>query len=147
MAGFELTERIDKGQREVWDFMIDLENMPNWMPTVKRLEKLTEGPMRLGTRFRETRIINNKEHSAEIEITEFEEPDKYAATADEKGIRCTYHYTFAPEDQGTRVNLVAEVQARGLAKLFTPLFVKMMKKMDGGHLADAKRAMESGAAT
>lgn len=142
MAGFELNERIEKPLDDVWRFFVDHENARAWMPDITRLEKMSEGPVRLGTRYRETRKMGGKEHTATLEVTAFEERKVYAGTVEEKGVRGTYTYTFAPEGQATRIRMVADVKARGLMKLMLPMFVRMMKKQDGGQLERLKRALE-----
>jgi carbon monoxide dehydrogenase subunit G len=143
MAGFELSERIDRSPGEVWGFFIDQGNLKRWMPDIVRLEKVTDGPVRLGTRYRETRRMGGKEHTVTLEITAFDEGRRYAGTVDEKGVRGTYTYTFEPDGDATRVRMVADVKGRGLMKLMVPMFVGMMKKQDGGQLERLKRALEA----
>lgn len=142
MAGFERNETIARRVEDVWGFFVDPKNAQAWMPDIVRLEKETEGPVRLGTRYRETRKMGGREHTATLEITAFEERKLYAGTVEEKGIRGTYTYTFRPEGGATRVHMVADVRARGLMKLMLPLVVGVMKKQDGGQLERLKRALE-----
>jgi uncharacterized protein YndB with AHSA1/START domain len=136
MAGFELTERIEKPVDDVWRFFVDHGNARAWMPDIVRLEKVAEGPVRLGTRYRETRKMGGKEHTVTLEVTAVEERKLYA------GVRGTYTYTFAPEGGATRVRMVADVKAKGLMKLMLPMFVGMMKKQDGAQLERLKRALD-----
>lgn len=137
-----MSERIEKPLGDVWRFFIDHGNTKAWMPDIVRIEKLTEGPARLGTRYQETRKMGGKEHTVALEITAFEEGRIYAGTVEEKGVRGTYTYTFQPEGGATRVRVVADVQAKGLMKLMLPIVVGVMKKQDGGQLQRLKQAIE-----
>jgi hypothetical protein len=58
------------------------------------------------------------------------------------GIETVYHYNFQSERDGTRIDLVCEVEARGFKKLLLPLVASILKKEDGDHLQRVKKALE-----
>jgi hypothetical protein len=58
------------------------------------------------------------------------------------GIETVYRYTFHPEENGTRVDLVCEVKGSGAKKLIVPVVVSVLKKEDGDHLKRLKQALE-----
>ena len=142
MAGFEMSEWILRSPKEVFDFITSSENAPKVVQSVQSMVKLTEGPVRVGTRFRETRLMNGKEQYAELEVVACEPNQKYAMKNVTEGIETVYRYTFHPEADGTRVDLVCEVKAGGLKKLMLPLVVSILKKEDGDHLQRLKKALE-----
>ena len=142
MAGFEMSEWISRPPKEVFDFITVSDNAPKVVPSVKSMVKLTEGPVRIGTRYRETRLMNGKDAHAELEVAEYEPDQKYAMRNVTEGIETVYHYTFHPEAGGTRVDLVCEVKAGGLKKLMLPIVVSVLKKEDGDHLQRLKKALE-----
>ena len=144
MAGFDRSEWIDRPPEAVWSSFVDTANATAWMPDIVTLEKVTEGPVGLGTKYRETRRIGRKTPTTTLEVTAFEEGRRYAGTVDEMGVRGTYTYTFHREGDGTRVDLKAEVTSGALMKLMLPIIVGTMKKQDGEQLARLKRAIESG---
>lgn len=141
MAGFAMSEKIARSPRDVFDFITTPDNAPRIMPNVKNMIKLTEGPVGVGTRYRETRLMNGKEEHAELEVMEYVPGEKYAMRNLTAGIETVYRYTFHPEADGTHVNLVCDVQARGLKKLLLPLVVSVLKKEDGDHLQRLKSAL------
>lgn len=143
MAGFNLTEWISRPPADVFDFVADSENAPKIVPSVKSMVKLTEGPVRAGTRYRETRLMNGKEQSAELEVVDYVPGRKYAMKNETDGIETVYRYTFQPDADGTRLDLICEVRARGLKKLMLPVVVAVLKKEDGDHLHRLKQAIES----
>ena len=142
MAGFEMSERISRPPQEVIDFTTASDNAPRVVRSVKSMVKLTEGPVRVGTRYRETRLMNGKETHAELEVVAYEPNQKYAMRNVTDGIETVYRYTFQPEAGGTRMDLVCEVKAGGLKKLMLPLVVFILKKEDGDHLQRLKKALE-----
>jgi uncharacterized protein YndB with AHSA1/START domain len=142
MAGFEMSERIARSPREVFDFITASDNAPRVVPSVKSMVKLTEGPVGVGTRYRETRLMNGKEAQAELDVVEYEPGQKYAMRNLTEGIETVYRYTFHPDAGGTRVDLVCELKASGIKKLMLPLVASILKKEDGSHLQRLKKALE-----
>ncbi|HAX68781.1 MAG TPA: hypothetical protein DCY14_04175 [Anaerolineae bacterium] len=143
MSGFEMNEWIARTPKEVFDFITASENAPKVTSSVVSMVKLTEGPVRVGTRYRETRLMNGKEHSTELEVAAYEPDQRYAMKNLTEGIETIYHYSFKPEKEGTRIELVCEVKATGLKKLMVPVVASILKKEDGDHLQRLKQAMEA----
>jgi uncharacterized protein YndB with AHSA1/START domain len=142
MAGFEMSEWISRPPKDVFDFITASDNAPKVVQSVKSMTKLTEGPVRVGARYRETRLMRGKEEHAELEVVAYEPNQKYAMKNVTEGIETIYSYTFRPEANGTRVDLVCEVKAGGLKKLMLPMVVSILKKEDGDHLQRLKKELE-----
>lgn len=143
MAGFKTSEWISRPPQDVFDFITTPDNAPKVVASVKSSVKLTDGPIRLGTRFRETRLMMGKEEHADLEVVAYEPNQRYAVKNLTEGIETVYQYAFHPEANGTRVDLVCEVKASGLKKLMTPMVVAVLKKEDGDHLQMLKKVLES----
>ena len=141
MSGFTLTEWINQSPEAVFDFAINPENASKVIEGVTKMEQISSGPVGVGTRFREARVVNGKEAMAEMELTSYEPPRSYQMTSEMKGIVVSYRYDLVPENGGTRVNLVCDVSAKGLKKLAAPMVASIMKKEDGDHLQNLKAAM------
>ncbi|MFN0134682.1 MAG: SRPBCC family protein [Phycisphaerae bacterium] len=141
MAGFKSSEFIDRPIEQVFAYASDLTTASEWLPGVKRIEKITDGPLRAGTQFRETRLMGKREATAVIEVVEHTPPRVHAAGAKFPGGDAVYRYTFEREGGGTRVNLEAIVRGRWLGWLLVPLLVSCMKKQDGDQLARLKAAI------
>lgn len=142
MAGFDRSEWIARPPQVVFDFITTADNAPKVVPSVKSMAKLTDGPVRVGTRYRETRMMNGKEESTELEVVAYDPHERYAMKNQTSGIETVYRYTFHPQAGGTRVDLVCEVRAGGIKKLFVPLVVAVLKREDGDHLQRLKKALE-----
>ena len=143
MAGFKMSEWISRPPQEVFDFITTPDNAPKVVQSVQSMVKLTDGPVRVGTRYRETRLMRGKEEHAELDVIAYEPNQKYAVKNLTEGIETVYQYTFHPEANGTRVDLVCEVKAGGVKKLMLPLVVSILKKEDGDHLQRLKQVLEA----
>jgi hypothetical protein len=142
MAGFNMSEWIARPPKEVFDFISASENAPKIVDSVTGMVKLTEGPARVGTRYRETRLMHGREQQAELEIVEFEPAQRYAMQNVTEGVEIVYRYNFQPERDGTRIDLVCELKTKGMKKLMLPLIASVLKKEDGGHLQRVKQILE-----
>lgn len=142
MAGFTMSEWIEKGPQEVFAFMTDPENASKLMHNIVKLEQIGEGTIGVGTKLRETRRVQGKEHTAELEVVTFEPPHRYGVGTEQSGIRITYQYLLSAERNGTRIDLTCAVTATGLKKVTLPLVAAIMKREDGNHLRQLKAAVE-----
>ena len=143
MAGFKMSEWISRPPRDVFDFITRPDNASKVVQSVKSMVQLTEGPVRVGSRYRETRLMRGKEEHAELEVVAYEPNQNYAVKNLTEGIETVYQYAFHPEANGTRVDLVCEVKAGGVKKLMVPLVVSILKKEDGDHLQKLKKVLET----
>lgn len=142
MAGFKMSEWIERRPEEVFIFMTDPANASKSMHNIVKLEQVSAGPMGVGTTLRETRRVQGKEQQAELTIVRFKAPHHYAVAAEQSGITVTYHYRLIGERHGTRIDLTCEVTAKGLKKITLPLVAAIMKREDGNHLRQLKAAVE-----
>lgn len=152
MAVFTRSVTIDRPADKVFTFIEDPANVPKWLEGVVSIEPLTEGPMRAGWRFKETRMIGKRESSAVIEVREHEGPRqgkqppyRHRAGATIMGVDAVYDFTFHSLDGvRTRVDVVAEVKATNmLGKLFVGIAAKGMEKQDSEMLDRLKRSLET----
>ncbi|MDJ0753952.1 MAG: SRPBCC family protein [Ardenticatenaceae bacterium] len=143
MSGFTLSEWINHPVEDVFEALMSPEKAPKVMSNIKSMKQLTPGPVGVGTRFREIRLMNGQEQQTDLEVVRFEAPTRYSVTAEASGIEVTYHYHLKPQDNGTQVEMECVVSTKGLKKLMLPVVAQVMKKEDSHHLQDLKLALES----
>lgn len=146
---YEVSETIDAPAAEVFARSVDLERWAETISGITRVEKLTDGPVGVGTRFRETRVMMGKEAVEEMEFAAIEPGSSYALRCESCGCLFESTMSFSPVSRGTRVSLVTESTPQTLmAKITGPIFGPMMKKMMlkclQQDLADLKNACEGG---
>jgi hypothetical protein len=144
MAGFTLSEWVNDSPEAVMAFAIDPANAQQVIKNVVKMEQVSPGPLQAGTVYRETRMMNGRPATTDLTVTAYDKANgRYSVTAVQSGLTATYHYTFQPEQGGTRINLVCETEGKGLMKLMAPFFARIMKKEDGDHLQNLKIAIET----
>jgi len=107
MAGRELTVKrvVHASADDVWAVLTDLENAPDTLRGVSRVEVL-EGPeYRVGTRWRETRRILGKEETQMLEVATCDPPRSTTVTSRAAGVEYRSQFTLEPVDAGTLVTV------------------------------------------
>lgn len=143
MNGFEFSEHIAKPPKAVFDLVSNPAEGSKFVDNIKESKKLTSGPIGVGTRFRETRIMNGKEASTDLLVSAYEPHTHVGISTEVEGIKVSYHYHLSAEAGGTRIRWVCELEAGGLRKMMLPMVAGIMKKEDGDHLQKLKAHLES----
>ena len=141
MPGFSLTKRVSGSPEEVFSIYADLGNAAERISGITRVEILDEGPVGVGTRFRETRVMMGREATEEMEVTAFEPPSSYTVECLSHGTHYVSVFTFEDAGEGeTDVTVRFDAFPRSfLAKLLSPLGALMMgtvRKCTQGDLDD-----------
>lgn len=149
MPSVTVSTTINAPQSRVFEVFTDLHAAPERISGIKSLEVLTDGPIRQGTRFRETRVFMGKEATETMEISSFTPPHAYEVTANSHG--CAYHsiLTFTPQSPDTTTasmtfsakpnTLPAKLMSALMGWMMTGACHKAMQK----DFDDLKRAIES----
>lgn len=154
MATIESTVRVHAPPHRVFEAITDLKNAPSRVSAIKRLELLTDGPMGVGTRFRETRVMFGREASETMEVTRFDPGRSYDLFASSCG--CEYRSTVRVDAApGGASDLTMTFDARPVtfsAKVMSFLMNAFLRravcKAVEKDLSDIKAAVEGvGAAT
>lgn len=129
----------------------DLEHAADRVSGIKKLEVLTPGPVGVGVKFRETRIMFGKEATEQMEITAFEPDRGYSVGSETCGCRFTFDFRFEPEGNGTRVTSAFRsepmtLMAKIMGALTGWMMKGMMKKCLHQDMSDLKAAAEEVAA-
>ncbi|MEM1303789.1 MAG: SRPBCC family protein, partial [Planctomycetota bacterium] len=140
------SERIDAPVERVFAVATDLPTAAERIDGIDKIELLTDGPVGVGTQWKETR---GKSGTETLEVSAFDAPNGYTVSCDSCGCHFDSRFRFEPlEGGGTRATLDVTTTAESLmAKLMAPLTRLMMggmKKAVAQDLADIKRAAEAG---
>lgn len=130
MAQITLEKQVRAPIQRVFAVATNLRDAPKNIPAITKMEVLTEGPVRLGTRFRETRKMFGREATEEMEITAFDPPRSMSVGCESHGCRYRSGFRFDQRDGGTHVEMTfaAEPLTFG-AKVMSVLMRPMMKKL------------------
>lgn len=123
MGQLVVSRNIQASPEVVFTELSDLRSAPDRVEGILKLEVLTEGPIGVGTRFRETRVVFKKEHTEEMEIVEFTPGRSYTTRCGSCGMQYESQFRCTPDGKGgTLVEMEMRWKAvKFMAKLMAPL--------------------------
>jgi uncharacterized protein YndB with AHSA1/START domain len=142
---FEQRVHIRRSAEDVFDYVTDPANLAAWQTHKTRVEPLTEGPPRLGTRVREwTKPPGMKEYEQVVEFTEFERPNRLHVHIVDGPQPVDGTWTFAVDGAGgTEVHCVVEGELRGPARFVGPLVARGMARQFRGYHEQLRKNLEA----
>jgi carbon monoxide dehydrogenase subunit G len=133
---------IHRPVEEVFDFVADERNEPRYNARMRRAEKITEGPIGLGTRYRAEVVSVGRSVPMVIEFTGYERPRRLASKTTMSSMDIRYTLTFEPLPEGTRMRWSGDVEPRGILKLMGPLVAWMGRRQELRIWTSLKRFLE-----
>jgi uncharacterized protein YndB with AHSA1/START domain len=147
MATITVSDFVAAPVERVFQLFTDIEHGSAHVSDIKRIEMLTSGPVRRGTRWRETRDTMGVSDSAEMEITSFERNRTYTISHHKAGVQIDTTFWFEAVLGGTNVSVEFELESGGLPPgLLAPLGWAIERKVTQvltHDLADLKHSVES----
>lgn len=114
------TVTINRPVNEVFDFVADPSNEPDWHYDVKEVLRPKDGPYQLGETFQWV-IKFGSTNTYSAEITGFEPNRFIEVTALEGPVLPVLTHTFQPEGDRTRYTRRVRFETRGFLRLLAPL--------------------------
>src|SRR5262245_27248888 len=124
MITTHVTVQIDRPIEEVFDFVADPANFPQWAGALVKESRLTsDGPVGVGTTFRQVNVLMGRRFVSEMRVVMYERPSRYEYVTTSGPIHFAGHYTFVPTEdgKGTRFTSVDESEPSGLLRYIEPL--------------------------
>ncbi|MFE3857101.1 SRPBCC family protein [Streptomyces griseorubiginosus] len=146
MSGqFEAVVEVDRPVKEVYEYLADGRNDPQFSPRVLKIERIPETPTAVGTVFRSTVKDAGMKTAREFRITELDAPvrirwaevSKNSVTVREGG----YDLESLPDGR-TRVRIFNVLDGHGLGKLLVGLALAAARKDAPAFGARIKAAAE-----
>ena len=142
MIQHEVTLHLNRPVEQVFAFLMDTGKLSTWQSNLIKIEHITEGPLRAGSRFREVRRLGRRESEIQGEITAFE-PNKRFETKTLTKPEVTVSYSFEPENGGTRLKHKFVMLTSGLMRLLEPMIAGSIKKDTDLDFQKLKHILES----
>ena len=123
---------ISRPVEEVFDFVADERNEPHFNPRMLKSEKLSPGPIGLGTRFRAEMRMRGRGRPVvmTVEFTAFERPRRLASSTHMATMDIQGTLTFDPVPEGTRMRWEWNLKPRGLVKLLSSVVALMGRRQE-----------------
>ena len=142
MITHEVTIHLNKPVEQVFAFLMDTTKLTTWQTNLIKIDKITEGPLRRGSRFQEVRRLGQREAGIQGEITALE-PNKRFETKTLTKPQVIVSYSFEAEDGGTRLIHKFVMLTSGLMRFLEPLIAGSIKKESESDFETLKCILES----
>jgi uncharacterized membrane protein len=139
VAVVENVIEIARAPEDLFDYWVDLEREPEWNPKAKRVTKVTEGPIGVGTRFEAEYL---KGDAMTIEYVRVERPVAWETVGHSPRMEVKSEGRSTATERGTRLVMRMELSPKGALRLLLPILGRFMHKQQERNLAAIKRALE-----
>lgn len=143
MPEYSHTEHVNVLPASVFELLDDTSRTPEWLSRCTGIDKLTEGPNRVGTKLRYHYKDAGRSGSMDGEITVHEPARHLAMHYVDKMMDVTVDFVTAPEGVGTSLTHSIHIQPKGLGKVFTPLIKRSLPKQTLDAMAKLKAIAEA----
>lgn len=147
MAKIEGEILIGRSVEDVFDFVADQRNEPEYNPRMVRAAKITDGPVGEGTVFRSATKSMGRTAEMSIELTGYDRPVRLTSRTIMRQADIAGTLTFELTASGTRMRWAWHVRPKGAVWLMTPLITWMGRRQEQAIWTSMKRYLEDTAAT
>jgi uncharacterized protein YndB with AHSA1/START domain len=141
VATFENVVVISRPIEDVFRFLSDFENVPKWNYAIVETRKVSEGPVGVGTIYRQVRSVPGRSEER-FEVTAFEAP-RYLEMRGQLGpFPSRLSYALETTPQGTRVTNLVELELRGPGRLLGRVAVPRVRDAVGANLRKLKQLLD-----
>jgi carbon monoxide dehydrogenase subunit G len=141
MAKIEGQILIGRPVEEVFDFVADSRNEPQYNPAVAGVELLTPLPIGQGTRFGAR--MGRAGTPMLVELTEFDRPHRLGSRTTSSMMQTSGSLTFAADGNGTAMSWDWQVRPRGWMRMLGPLSGPLGGRMERQIWTSLKRYLET----
>ena len=135
---FESSIEIDAPAEKVWALIDKLEEWPQWMPSIKKIERISQGPLAVGSQLSVTAEVSGLTVTLLMTITEFVPERNVVMEGKALGTKLTRFYTLEPVNGKTKVTIGGDVSGalawlacRGGQKVSAEIAQAAKKKVEG----------------
>jgi uncharacterized membrane protein len=106
---FESSIDINAPAEKVWALVDKLEEWPQWMPSIKKIERLSGGPLTVGSQLSVTAEVSGLTVTLLMTITEFVPQRSVVLEGKALGTKLTRFYNLEPVNSKTKVTIGGDV--------------------------------------
>lgn len=139
-----ISRTIDAPLERVFKTISDVRNFRNAVPHIINVEFISEQQVGAGTRFLETRVMNGREQTVELEVAEYVDNQRVRMISDEGGTIWDTLFTVSQGSTNVTLDMQMDIKPHTLfARLMTRLIRKMVVKAVESDLDAVKEFCES----
>jgi hypothetical protein len=138
---FSNTITIERSPHDVFVFVSDLENVPRWNHAIVETRKTSDGPVRVGTIYRQVRSLPSRSEET-LHVIELEPDRRFAVQGGLGPFEGRLTYEFEEIGGSTRLTNKADLQARGIKRLAAPIVSGRVREAVAANLGTLKQLLE-----
>ena len=128
MIRVEKSGIIERPVEEVFAYIGDQTNTPQWQAGLVEVRRTTEGPIGVGTKHTFVRTFMGRRMEADNEYIAFEPNRRIAFKTTSGPVRVEASYVFEAVPEGTMVTSTVEMDASGFLSLAEPLIAAGLRR-------------------
>jgi len=106
---FESSIEINAPVKKVWALIDKLEGWPQWMPSIKKIERISKGPLAVGSQLSVTAKVSGLTVTLLMTVIEFVPERTVVMNGKALGTNLTRFYKLEPVNGKTRATLGGDV--------------------------------------
>jgi carbon monoxide dehydrogenase subunit G len=143
MTQYKSQIKINAPKELVFQTVAHIENFSKAIPHIIKVEFLSEIHSGVGTRFKETRLMNKREASTELEVTQYLENESIRLVSDAGGTIWDTEFKVKEADDGVELRMVMDAKPKHILARFTTSLIKnMLQKALDADLRSVKEYCE-----
>jgi uncharacterized membrane protein len=135
---FESSIDIDAPAERVWALVDKLEEWPQWMPSIKKIEMVSQGPLAAGSQLSVTAKVSGLTVRLLMTITEFVSERSVVLEGKALGTKLTRFYALEPVNGKTKLTIGGDVSGalawlarRGGQKVSAEIALAVKTRIEG----------------
>ncbi len=117
---------IQRPIHQVFDFVCNFENDKYWWKSVIKTQKLTPGPVGVGSEFDQVAKLMFVTVHNRLCVTAYHPPDQMASRNESPQLAYDVQYHFTEEGNTTRYTLTADLDPKGVFKWLLPITMSVL---------------------
>jgi uncharacterized membrane protein len=136
---FDLDVRIERPVADVFAYVTDVRNVPEWQESAVSAEWIEEGK-----RFRERRTFLGRTAELELEVTALEPESRFDVRAVKGPVEFAIHHSFADGDGATLLHVTGEAKLGGALRFAAGMAKKQAERQFRNDFDRLKAILEGG---
>lgn len=134
---------------DAFAFVADFANARHWDPGVATSERIDDGPLGVGARYRLGVRMRGRVAPMEYRITAFDAPRRVVLVGEGSNVTAVDEILFAPraDGTGTRIEYLADIRLGGWMRLLAPFAGGAFRALADNAVNGMRRALDERAAT
>ncbi len=134
---------IQRPIHQVFDFVTNFENDKYWWKSVTKTQKLTPGPVGVGSEFDQVAKLMFLTVHNHLCVLEYRRPDQITSRNESPQLAYDVQYHFTEEGNTTKFTLTADLIPKGVFKWLLPITMGVLYGQLHSYFQELKTYLES----